>query len=323
MTSRRCMLKATLLAALTPIHALAADDYPSRPIRIIVPSPPGSGIESFVRRLADELRKRLGQPVIIENKPGGNTQIALNATAKAAPDGYTLGIGVVTNMALAPHTYRMIAYDPLKDLIPVALLAKNYLALVSRPDAGYEDVAGLVRSAGRAPRGVTVGATSLGGLPHMAFEQLARMTGMPFLMVSYSGNQQIVQDLIGGRLDVAMIDYSSAGQLVEAGKLRLLGISSPERDPRLPHLPTIAETVKGFQSMGWIGIVAPTGVPIVIVERLNTEFNIALKHPQVEESLVTLGLQAAAGSTREFAEHIASEHRKFGRLATEIGFKPQ
>ncbi len=323
MFERRRLMLSVLLAPLSGGPAWAAEPFPSRPIRIVYPGPPGVGLESVIRRIGDELRKQLGQPVIIDNKPGANTQIGITAVAKSAPDGYTLGVGVVTNIALAQHTYKSLPYDPLKDLTAVALLARNYMALVSRPDAPYDTVSSLVRAARASPAGVSVGATSLGGLPHMAFEQLGRMTGIPFTMISYTGNNQIVQDLVGGRLDLAMIDYSSAGPLIDTGKLRLLGITSPERDPRFPKLPTIAETVPGFDSMGWIGIMAPAGTPPDVVELLNARFNHALAQPEVLESMAAFGLIPAPGSPREFAEHIGREYHKFGKLARDIGFKPQ
>lgn len=303
--------------------AKAEDRYPSKPVRIIFPGAPGGGVESLIRQIGNRLGERLGQPFVLENKPGANAQIGVNYVAKSPPDGYTLGVGFVTNLSLAPHTFRNLPYDPLKDLTPIGLLATNYLALVARPDAPFATVDAMSKWAKANSGGLSVGATSVGGLPHLAFEQLARMTTLPFVVVSYNGNTQLVQDLVGSRLDVAMMDYTGAAQLINTGKLKLIGISNPARDPRAPELATIGESVAGYQALGWFGFVAAAGTPNEIVETLNRALVAVIALPDVQETMATFGLVPAPGPAQDFAALLRSEDRRYAALVKAIAFKPQ
>jgi tripartite-type tricarboxylate transporter receptor subunit TctC len=261
--------------------------------------------------------------VIVENKPGGSGQIGMDMTAKAPPDGYTLGVGLVTNLALAPHAYKSIPYDPLKDLTPVALGAINYLALVARPNAPFNNVTEMIKWAKDNPGKMTIGTTSTGGLPHMSFEMLAHESGFKFLNVPYKGNGPVVQDLTGGRLDLGVTSYTSVAALVEAGKLKLLGITNPERDAKLPNLPTIGEFVKGYAAPGWFGFVAPAGTPPDVVKKLNEEINRAIEQPDVQKTMGTLGLIPKTGSPEDFGKLLKSENAKFAKLVKDIGYQPQ
>jgi len=235
---------ASLLAFAAPVTAVLAQSYPSRPIKIIVPYTPGDGPDVIARLIGDKISQRLGQAVVIDNRAGASGQIGLELTAKAPPDGYTLGVGLVTNLALAPYAYKSIPYDPLKDFTPVALGAINYLALVARPDAPFKNVGEMIQWAKDNPGKMTIGTTSTGGLPHMSFELLAHMSGFKFLNVPYKGNGPIVSDLTGGRLDLGVTSYTSIAGLADSGRLKVLGITNPARDPALPNLPTIGETVR-------------------------------------------------------------------------------
>jgi tripartite-type tricarboxylate transporter receptor subunit TctC len=300
-----------------------AQAWPSRPIKIIVPYTPGDGPDVIARLIGDKIGERLGQPVVIDNKPGASAQIGPTMLAKSPPDGYTLGVGLVTNMALASHTFKNLPYEPLKDFAPVALGAINYLALVARPDAPFKDVAEMIAWAKANPGKMTIGTTSSGGLPHMSFELLAHMSGFKFTNVPYKGNGPVVTDLTGGRLDLGVTSYTSVAALVDAGKLRLLGITHPVRDPKLPNLPTIGETVKGYAAPGWFGFFAPAGTPPEIVKRLNDEINRAIALPDVQKTMGTLGLIPKTGTPEEFAALLKTENEKFGRLVKDIGFQPQ
>jgi tripartite-type tricarboxylate transporter receptor subunit TctC len=303
--------------------SVLAQGYPNRPIKIIVPYTPGDGPDVIARLIGNKISERLGQPVVIDNKAGASGQIGLELTAKSPPDGYTLGVALVTNLALAPSAYKSIPYDTLKDFTPVALGAINYLALVARPDAPFKNVAEMIQWAKAHPGKMTIGTTSTGGLPHMSFEMLAHMSGFNFLNVPYKGNGPVVSDLTGGRLDLGVTSYTSVAGLVDSGKLRLLGITNPTRDPALPNLPTIGETVKGYAAPGWFGFVAPAGTPPEIVSKLNDEINRAIKLPDVQKTMGTLGLIPQTGSPEDFAKLIKSENEKFARLVKDIGYQPQ
>ena len=323
-------MKAKLIASLAMLFALCsmagsalAQAYPTRPIKIVVPYTPGDGPDVIARLIGDKISQRLGQPIVVDNKAGASGQIGLDMTAKAPPDGYTLGVVLVTNMALAPYAYKSIPYDPLKDFAPVALGAINYLALVARPDAPFKDIPEMIQWAKANPGKMTIGTTSTGGLPHMSFELLAHMAGFKFLNVPYKGNGPVVTDLTGGRLDLGVTSYTSVAALVESGKLKLLGITNPTRDPKLPNLPTIGEYVKGYEAPGWFGFVAPAGTSPEIVKKLNDEINRAINLPDVQKTMGTLGLIPKTGSPEDFANLIKSENEKFAKLVKDIGYQPQ
>jgi tripartite-type tricarboxylate transporter receptor subunit TctC len=314
---------ASLLAFAAPVTAVLAQSYPSRPIKIIVPYTPGDGPDVIARLIGDKISQRLGQAVVIDNRAGASGQIGLELTAKAPPDGYTLGVGLVTNLALAPYAYKSIPYDPLKDFTPVALGAINYLALVARPDAPFKNVSEMIQWAKDNPGKMTIGTTSTGGLPHMSFELLAHMSGFKFLNVPYKGNGPIVSDLTGGRLDLGVTSYTSIAGLADSGRLKVLGITNPARDPALPNLPTIGETVKGYTAPGWFGFVAPAGTPHEIVAKLNDEINRAIRLPEVQKTMGTLGLIPQTGSPEDFGRLIKSDNEKFAKLVKDIGYQPQ
>lgn len=322
---RRWIAAAALAVPLlgTAAFALAADAFPSRPIRIIVPYTPGDGPDVIARLVGQKISEKLGQPVIVDNKPGASGQIGLEQTAKAPPDGYTLGVGLVTNMALAPATYKTLPYDPVKGLAPVALGAINYLALVARPDAPFKTVPEMIQWAKANPGKMTIGTTSQGGLPHMSFELLAYMTGFKFTNVPYKGNGPVMTDLMGGRLDLAVTSYTSVAPLIDQGKLRLLGITHPARDPALPNLPAIGEFVKGYAAPGWFGFVAPAGTPPEVVNRLNAAINDAIRLPDVQKTMNTLGLIPSPETPEAFGSLIRSDNEKFGKLVKDIGYQPQ
>ncbi|MGZ5786246.1 MAG: Bug family tripartite tricarboxylate transporter substrate binding protein [Ramlibacter sp.] len=314
---------ATVLALLSPATSVLAQGYPNRPIKIIVPYTPGDGPDVIARLIGNKISERLGQAVVIDNRAGASGQIGLELTAKAPPDGYTLGVGLVTNLALAPAAYKSIPYDTLKDFTPVALGAINYLALVARPDAPFKNVAEMIQWAKSNPGKMTIGTTSTGGLPHMSFEMLAHMSGFKFLNVPYKGNGPVVTDLTGGRLDLGVTSYTSIAGLADSGRLKVLGITNPARDPALPNLPTIGETVKGYAAPGWFGFVAPAGTPPEIVNKLNDEINRAIKLPDVQKTMGTLGLIPQTGSPEDFARLIRSDNEKFAKLVKDISYQPQ
>lgn len=323
MKRRQITACALALPLLLAAQAATAQAWPSRPIKILVPYTPGDGPDVIARLIGDKISDRLGQPVVIENKPGASAQIGPTLLAKSPADGYTLGVGLVTNMALAPYTFKNLPYDPLKDFAPVALGAINYLSLVARPDAPFNNVSEMIAWAKANPGKMTIGTTSSGGLPHMSFELLAHMSGFKFTNIPYKGNGPVVTDLTGGRLDLGVTSYTSVAALVEAGKLKLLGITHPQRDPKLPNLPTIGETIKGYAAPGWFGFFAPAGTPPEIVKRLNDEINRAIGLPDVQKTMGTLGLIPKTGSPEEFTTLLKNENEKFARLVKDIGFQPQ
>ena len=321
---RGIVSKAALaVAALGLACSAAAQSYPNRPIRVIVPYPPGDAADILARLIGPKLTERMGQPVIVENRPGASGQIGLEALKNAAPDGYTIGLGQGGNLVVAPHTYKRIPYDPLKDFVPVALLATNYLAVVANPQAPFKTAPEMVAWAKANPGKLLVATNGEGGFPHLAFEHLGVMGGFKFQHVPYKGASQIVTDVIGGQVQTGIGAYTSLSPHVLSGRVVLIGVTNHVRVPNKPELPIFAEAVPGYESRGWFGYVAPAGTPREIVAKLNDEINRAMRTPDVAEKMVASGLIIVTESPEFFGDVIRSDYAKYGKLTHDIGFQPQ
>ena len=300
-----------------------AQAYPSRPIKVIVPFPPGEAADIMARLIVPKVADRLGQPVVVENRPGASGQIGLDLVARGTPDGYTIGVGQGGNLVVAPHTYKKIPYDPLKDFAPVALLATNYLAIVANPGVPFKSTAEMVAWAKQNPGKLTLATNGEGGFPHLAFEQLRTMAGFTYTHVPYKGASQIMTDVIGGQVQLGIGSYTAMSVQVKTGRVNLITVTNPVRVPLKPELPIVADAVPGYDFRGWFGYVAPAGTPRDIVLRLNEAINLAMKAPDVSEKLIASGLIIVTESPDFFGEFIKSEYAKYGKLTRDIGFKPQ
>jgi tripartite-type tricarboxylate transporter receptor subunit TctC len=311
------------LAALVLACAAGAQPYPNKPIRVIVPFPPGDAGDILARLIGPKMSERMGQPVVVENRAGASGQIGLEVLKNAAPDGYTIGIGQGGNLVVAPHTYKKLPYDPLKDFVPVALLATNYLAVVANPNVPFKTAAEMVAWAKANPGKLTVATNGEGGFPHLAFEHLRVMGGFQFQHVPYKGASQIVTDIIGGQVQLGIGAYTSLSPQVQSGRLRLIAVTNHVPVPNKPELPIFAAAVPGYDSRGWFGYVAPAGTPREIAARLNEEINHAMKQPDVSAKMIAAGLIIVTESPEYFGEMIRSDYAKYGKLVRDIGFKPQ
>ena len=314
---------ALLSALLTFAASAVAQSYPARPIRVIVPFPPGNTADILGRLIGQKLGERLGQQVIVDNRPGASGQLGLEVAARAAPDGYTIAIGQGGNLVVAPHTYKKIPYDPLKDFAPVALLATNFLALAVHPTVPFKTVKDLVAYAKANPGRLTFASNGEGGFPHLAIEQLRTLAGFTYLHVPYRGTGQIATELMGGQVDATIDGFTGLAPHVHSGRLRLLGITNPTRAAYLPNVPTIAESVPGYVSQGWFGYIAPAAVPREIIALLNREINRAMTLPDVKEKMTFAGLEIVNEPPEFFGETIRRDYAKYGKLARDIGFQPQ
>ena len=318
-----------VLVALLALFCIArvglsyAAGFPQKPIRIIISFTPGDGPDVMARLIGAKMSTALGQAVVIENKPGASGQIAITELARSSADGYSLGVGLITNIALAPHAYKSLPYDPLKDLIPIAMIGGNYLALVAAPNSKFKTTADLIRWAKDNAGKLNVGTTSIGGFPHMSIELLAFKEGFKFINVAYKGNGPLVGDLLGGRLDAGFSSYTGFAPLIEAGKLTLLGISSPEPDPLLPNLPLMRDGSPGYGSLGWFGFFAPAGVSRDVVKILNTSINDAMQTADVKQSMQKLGMNPWPLSPEAFGEIIEKDFIKFKQLVKDISYTPE
>jgi tripartite-type tricarboxylate transporter receptor subunit TctC len=309
-----------LLAFCASAHA---QTYPNRPIRVIVPFPPGDAADILARLIGPKVQERVGQAMVVENRPGASGQLGMGVLREAAADGYTIGVGQGGNLVVAPHTYRKIPYDPLKDFVPVALLATNYLAVIANPNVPFKDAAEMVAWAKANPGRLTLASNGEGGFPHLAFENLAAMGGFKFQHIPYKGASQIAGDVIGGQVQLGIGAYTSLSPHVNSGRARLIAVTNPVRVPNKPELPIFADAVAGYDSRGWFGYVAPAGTPRDIVRKLNDEINRAMRQPDVSEKMVAAGLIIVTESPEFFAAVLKSDYDKYGKLVKDIGFQPQ
>ena len=303
--------------------AALAQSYPTRPVRVIVPYPPGDAADILARLIGPKVSERLGQPMVVENRPGASGQIGMEVLKNAAPDGYTIGVGQGGNLVVAPHTYKKIPYDPLKDFAPIAELATNYLAVVANPSVPFKTAGEMVDWAKANPGKLTLASNGEGGFPHLAFENLAIMGGFTFQHIPYKGAAQIATDVIGGQVQLGIGAYTSLSPHVISGRLRLIGVTNPVRVPNKPDLPIFADAVAGYDSRGWFGYVAPAGTPRDVIRLLNEEINRAMKLPDVADKMTAVGLIIVTESPEFFGEVIRSDYEKYGKLARDIGFTPQ
>ena len=309
--------------ALTAASPAQAQAWPARPVRVIIPYPPGDTGDVIVRLISSQLAQRLGQPLVADNRAGASGQVGLELAARALPDGYTISVGQAGNVAAAPHTARKLGYDPLRDFTPIALVARNHLALAVHPSTPYRTVPELISWAKANPGKLTFASNGEGGFPHLSFELFRVQAGFTYLHVPYKGSAPAVADLVGGQVDSAMAAYTTLAAHARAGKVRMLAITHDARMGAVPDVPTIGEFVPGYSSHGWFGFLGPAGLPAPIVSRLNEEINRAVRLPEIADRMSTAGLDAVAESPKAFGELIRAEHAKYGKLTRAIGFKPQ
>ena len=300
-----------------------AQNYPARAIRIIVPQAPGDACDTFARLLGHQMGERLGQTLVTDNRPGAGGTIGLSMTASAPADGYTFACGQGGNMSVIPHTMKNVPYDALRDFAPIALIATNYLALVVYPGAPYKTTGEFVKYLKANPGKVSFGSNGEGAFLHMAAELFRSAIGFDYVHVPFKGGVPMAQDVMAGRVDAAFSSFTGVFPFVQSGRLRLLGIAKATRAPNYPDLPTIAETVPGFESGGWFGFVAPAKVPKEIIALLNRETNAALKRPDIRAKLEALGLDLWTESPEYLRDVMKSEYEKYGKVARDIKLVPK
>jgi len=300
-----------------------AQGYPNKPIRLIVPFPPGETMDIVSRLIAPRMSERLGQQVVVENRPGASGMLGLDLVAKAAPDGYTIGGGQGGNMSMLPHTSRNVPYNVPRDFVPIALSTTNYLGIVCNPDTPFKTIGELVAWAKANPGRLTVATNGEGGFPHMSFEYLRVLGGFTFTHVPYKGASAIVTDIAGGQVQCGITSIATAAPYAKGGRVRLVAITDRKRSPLWPDVPAAAEAVPGYESGGWFGYVAPAGTSREIVAKLNAEINDAIRQPEVGEKLVAAGLTVVTESPEHFAEFLKADYDKYGKLVKDIGFQPQ
>ena len=317
MIDRRALLGAVLA---TP--ALAQPGYPTRPLRIIVPWPPGGANDVMARIAGEHLQRAWGQPVVIENRPGGGGSLGTDLVAKAAPDGYTLLLGSVGPLTVNPSLYVSLPYEPLRDFAPVVMLGKAPNVLVVPPSLPVNSVAELVALAKARPGALNFGSPGIGTSPHLAAELFKQHFGVEIVHVPYRGNTATLEALIKGEIQVIFDSMAQAVVQVRAGMEKALAVTAPTRWPDLPEVPSMAEAgAPQVDVQSWFGLVAPARTPAEIVARLNGELQRGLATPEAAEKLRTVGTVAAGGSAADMAAFMRLETERWGRVVRTAGIR--
>ena len=300
----------------------AAAQYPDRPIRLLVPQAPGSATDTVARILAPEMSRPLGQVVIVENRPGGALTIGIDAVAKAAPDGYTIGMGPIGALAITRHMVAKLPYDIERDLQPIALVARGHLLLAVSPSLPVRSVRELIDLAKKTPGKLTNASSSNGSPGHVAGELFKYMTGTEIVHVPYKGGAMAINDLIAGHVQLIWESLNSIAPHARSGKVRALAVSGARRSPGFPDLPTIAEAgVPGYEAGTWTGIIAPAGLPQPVIEKLNSAVNLAIHSPIFTERFALIGDEPAGGTPQDFADTIRRDSARWGEVVRRSGAK--
>jgi tripartite-type tricarboxylate transporter receptor subunit TctC len=309
------------LAALASVAA-AAEPYPSKPIRLIVTFPPGGSTDTMARALQPHLEKRLGQPIVIDNRPGAGGAIGLDAVARSAPDGYVIGVGAAGALAVNVSLNEKLPYDPFVDLAPISGLAQTPFILaapLSFPGNAIGDVIALAKSKSD---GLSIGHGGNGTAMHLTAELFNHMAGLNLTLVPYRGTGPVTQDVLAGHIPLGITDTPSATAQIQAKQIKALAISSRRRFETLPDIPTFDESgLPGYESIGWFGFVAPAGTPPEVIARLNAAIVAALQDPAVRDQIRTLGAVPMPGTPEEFGRFIRSEYEKWAKVVAESGAK--
>jgi len=322
--SRRHCLLGGLATALLPRAAGAQEPaYPSRPLRFLVGFAPGGPADGVTRLFASRLQAQLGQTVIVENVPGAGSTLAVARLSKMAADGYAIGFAHTASLSIGPSLYKNVGYDPLKDLTPVAKVCDYVNVLAVRADSPWRSLADLLAAARAQPGALSYGSAGIGSTNHLSGELLAAKAGVKLTHVPYRGTALAINDLMGGALQFVFDAPNSAGPLAAAGKLRLLATTGRSRHKLYPDLPAIAETVPDYEFRGWMGVVAPPGLPPAVHQRLTRELESAAAAPDTVERLAALGLDVAFGRPQELTRVIGGELALWGPLIKSLNLTAQ
>ncbi|MBC5764016.1 Bug family tripartite tricarboxylate transporter substrate binding protein [Ramlibacter albus] len=322
--ARRRWLAAALLAAtaLAPLAANAQGAWPAKPIRLVVPFTPGGVTDTSARVVAEFLGRRLGQQVVVDNKPGASGNIGMALVKDAPPDGYTLALAFDGTMVINPHVFAKLPFDTLKDFTSIGKIGNATLILVANPNAPVKSMADLVAVSKATQGGLSFGTSGTGGTPHIAGELLKMRTGANLVHVPYKGGGQALTDVIGGSIPLVYTAVAGAHGFVKDGKVRALAVSSAKRSPSLPDVPTFIESgIADFVVDSWVGLLAPAHLPPAIATRLNQELNAVLADPEAQGKLRTLGIEASPGTAAEFRDEMARDLARYGAVVKAAGIK--
>ncbi|MEP7069405.1 MAG: tripartite tricarboxylate transporter substrate binding protein [Usitatibacter sp.] len=313
---------AAAVAVLAATTALA--QYPDKPIRLIVPFAAGGVTDTSGRVIAEALSRRLGQPIVIENKPGASGNIGTQMVVNAAPDGYTLVLGFDGTLVINPHVFANFPFDVTKELAPVGKIGDATLILVAHPSFPPKTLQELIAYSKKQPNGVSYGTSGVGGTPHIAAELLKIRTGANLTHIPYKGGGQAMTDALGGNVPLVYTAVAGALTHVKAGRLVPIAVSSAKRSPSMPDVPTFIESgVPDFEASSWVAVLAPAKTPRAIVDKLNRELNAVLTSPETVEKLATLGIVATPGTPEQLAAQIRTDLARYGGVVKAANIKAE
>ena len=308
------------MAAFAPLAA-AQQTYPNKPVRIIVPYPPGGTADIVGRTIAEKLGGTWGQSVIVENRAGAGGTIGVDAAAKSAPDGYTMVLGVTGPVTIAPGINPQLAYDPLRDLVPITLVAAVPSLVAVHPSVAAHDLRELIALAKSQPGKLSFASAGTGTSVHIAGELLKSMAGVDILHVPYKGGAPALNDLMGGQVSMIIENMPQLLPQVRSGRIRALAVTSRQRSAALPDLPAVAEILPGYEATTWFGLLAPAGTPQDIVRKVQTDVAKAVALPDVKERLAGLGAEVIGSTPEAFSVHLRSELIRFAKVIKDAGIK--
>jgi tripartite-type tricarboxylate transporter receptor subunit TctC len=324
MPNRREFIAATLAASVLPAWAANAQEYPNRTITLIVPFPPGGSTSVMARIVAERMSATLGQQIIVDNRGGAGGTLAARAFVSAPPDGYTIFLGYSGTIAIGPSLYTNAGFDPRKDFAPIGLIGSAPAVLVVNPKLGVRSVAELIALAKAKAGELNFGSAGNGTLTHMAAELFISMAGIKMTHIPYRGSGPVLADLLGGHIPMSFTPIPVAHPHVSSGKLIALAVTSTQRTPLLPEVPTLAETgLKGYEAVLHYGLLAPAKTPRPIVDRLNKELRAALQSEEVKKRLAFEGADPLPSTPEEYAADIDQEETKWSKVVKAIGLKPE
>jgi tripartite-type tricarboxylate transporter receptor subunit TctC len=316
-------LMSTLLGSLYSGLAFAQTaDYPNKPIKIVVTFPPGGSSDAIIRILSTRLNDKLGQPLVIDNRPGAGGNIGLSAVAKAAPDGYVLGVGAAGGLTANVSLYPQMPFDVAKDFQPVTMLAAIPFVLVGHPSVPADNIQQLIAYAKSQAGKVSIGHGGNGTAMHLSTALFTQMADLKLIEVPYRGSGPAAMDTLSGQIQLSITDLAAALPHIKAGKLKAFAVTSPKRLSNLPDVPTLAESgLTGYDSTGWFGLVAPAGTPASIIQKLNTEFTAALNDEGIKSQMRQSGMEPVATTTEGLDAYIKSETQKWARVIRQANIK--
>ncbi len=302
--------------------AFSQDNYPSRPIRVIVPFAPGGGLDISTRLIGQKLTEKWGQNVVVDTRPGAATIVGTEIAAKAVPDGYTL-LMITTTFAINPGLRGKLPYNPLKDFTPVTQLNSQPNVIVVAPSFPAKSVKDLIAMAKGKPGELTFASPGAGSAPHLSAEMFQRQAGVSMIHVPYKGIPPAVTDILGGRVTMLFTTTISAAPHIKAGKLRAVALTSAKRQASMPDVPTVGETLPGYRAEAFQGMVAPAGVPQAVVNKLSAEVARIVRSPEVTQRFQLDGAEAVGSTPKEFAAFLKAEMQKWSKVIKDAGIKPE